>query len=61
MGATHAAAAPPRSLDNAAAEVHHHDQITNGKLAGGVATGTVRVKSPGCTGKANFKSRRTGR
>jgi len=36
-------------------------EITNGKLAGGVATGTVRVKSPGCTGKANFKSRRTGR
>jgi len=37
-------------------------EITNGKLAGGVATGTVRVTSPGCTtGKANFKSRRTGR
>ena len=36
-------------------------EITNGKLAGGVATGTVRVTSPGCTtGKANFKSRRTG-
>jgi hypothetical protein len=36
-------------------------EITNGRLASGIATGTVRVKSPGCTGTASFKSRRTGR
>ena len=35
-------------------------EITNGKLAGGIATGTVRVRSGGCTGTASFKSRRTG-
>ncbi len=34
--------------------------IENGKLAGGIATGTVKVKSPGCTGSGTFKSRRVG-
>ena len=36
-------------------------EITNGKLAGGVATGTVKVTSPGCTsGAATFSSNRIG-
>ena len=36
-------------------------EITNGKLAGGIATGNVKVTSPGCTGGTqSFKSRRTG-
>ncbi len=36
-------------------------EITNGKLAGGVATGTVKVTSPGCiSGAQAFTSNRTG-
>lgn len=36
-------------------------EITNGKLAGGIATGNVKVTSPGCiSGTQKFKSRRTG-
>ena len=36
-------------------------EITNGKLAGGIATGKVKVTSPGCiSGTQDFKSRRTG-
>jgi hypothetical protein len=36
-------------------------EITNGQLAGGVATGTISVRSGGCqTGKQEFRSRRTG-
>ena len=36
-------------------------EVTDGKLAGGIATGTISVRSSGCqSGKQNFKSRRTG-
>jgi hypothetical protein len=35
-------------------------EITAGMLAGGVATGKVRVKSSGCQGEGDFRSRRTG-
>jgi len=36
-------------------------EVTDGQLAGGIATATISVRSGGCqTGKQNFKSQRTG-